>query len=110
MDSTQAMAVLVFFSVIANPLSASIDEISLKEVGTDKRVPQGFVESQQTDEGSQKTLGGMEIQRPDGGKDKIYYSVTPKEEEVKQQKEEKEKVEKSWDMLRNIIIIDKRTK
>jgi hypothetical protein len=109
MNSTQALAIFIYFSLIANPLSTYIDRISSKEVGADKRATQGFVESQRTDEGSEKELGSKEIERPDGGKDKIYYSVTTKEEEAEQQKGEKEKVEKSWDMLRNIII-DKRTK
>ena len=51
-----------------------------------------------------KGLGTQEIPRADGGKDKMYYSVTTPEEEKKAQQEEKEKLDKSWDMLRNIII------
>jgi len=109
MNLTQAMAILVYFSLVANPLAAPIDKIFPKAVGTDKRVTQGAGETLRTDEGSEKALGSKEIQRPDGGKDKIYYSVTTKEEEAEQQREEKEKDEKSWDMLRNIII-DKRTR
>jgi hypothetical protein len=109
MNFTQAMAILVYFCLVANPLAACMDRISPKTVGTDKRVTQGAGETLRTDEGSEKALGSREIQRPDGGKDKIYYSVTTQEEEAEQQREEKEKVEKSWDILRNIII-DKRTK
>lgn len=109
MNSAQTIAILVFFALMANPLSPYMGGISLKEVGADKRVTQSFVITQETDEGSEKALGSKEIQRPDGGKDKIYYSVTTKEEEAEQKKEEKEKAEKSWDMLRNIII-DNRTK
>lgn len=109
MNSTQAVAILVYFCLIANPLSASTDRTCPKTGGADKRVTQAVGGSQRTDEGSEKALGSKEIQRPDGGKDKIYYSITTKEEEAEQQREEKEKVEKSWDMLRNIII-DKRTK
>ena len=49
-------------------------------------------------------LGTQEIPRADGGKDKIYYSITTPEEEKKAQQEEKDKVDKSLDMLKNIII------
>ena len=54
-------------------------------------------------------LGSQEIPRGDGGKDRVYYSVTTPEEENKARQEEKEKEEKSWEMLRNIII-DRRTR
>jgi hypothetical protein len=43
-----------------------------------------------------------------GQKNKVYYPITTKEETERQQ-EEKEKVEKSLDMLRNMNIIPKRT-
>jgi hypothetical protein len=109
MNLIQAMAILVYFSLVANPLADSIDRIDPRAVGTDKRVTQGTGETLRTDEGSEKALGSREIQRPDGGKDKTYYSGTSKEEQEEKQREEKEKEEKSWDMLRNIII-DKRTK
>ncbi len=68
------------------------------------------MESQQTDEGSEKALGSKEIERPYGGKDKIYYSVTPKEEEAERGLKEKGKIEKSLDMLRDMVIIPKRTR
>jgi hypothetical protein len=54
-------------------------------------------------------LGSQEIPRSDGGKDRLYYSVTTPEEEKKTQQEEKEKEDKSWEMLRNIIT-DRRTR
>jgi hypothetical protein len=53
---------------------------------------------------SEKGLGTQEIPRSDGGKDKVYYSITTPDEERKIQEEEKEKADKSWDVLRNIII------
>ncbi len=56
-----------------------------------------------------KGMGSTEIQRPDGGKDKIYYSITTPEEEIKARQEEKEKEDKSWNMLNNIIL-DQRSK
>jgi len=54
-------------------------------------------------------LGSREIPRDDGGKDRVYYSVTTPEEEEKTRQEEKEKEEKSLEILRNIII-DRRTR
>lgn len=49
-------------------------------------------------------LGVKEVERPDGGKDKVYYSITTVEEEARRRQEEKEKLERSMEMLRNIII------
>ena len=49
-------------------------------------------------------LGTQEIERSDGGKDKIYYSVVTPEEEAKTKEEEKEKTDQSWDILKNVII------
>lgn len=55
-----------------------------------------------------KGIGTQETPREDGGKDKIYYSITTPEEEEKAKQEEKEKEEKSWDILKNIIIDHRR--
>jgi hypothetical protein len=57
----------------------------------------------------EKSLGTQEIPRTDGGRDKIYYSITTLEEERKSREEEKEKADKSWEMLNNIII-DRRSR
>jgi len=54
-------------------------------------------------------LGTREIPRPDGGRDRVFYSVTTPEEERKNREEEKEKNERSWEMLRNIIL-DRRSR
>jgi hypothetical protein len=54
-------------------------------------------------------VGVLEVPRPDGGKDKIYYSTTTQEEERQRSQEEKENADRSWEMLRNVII-DKRWK
>ena len=69
------------------------------------RFAQGKVSPDQT-----PGLGTQEAPRADGGKDTIYYSiVTPEEEKIKQE-EEKEKQDKSWDALKNIIIDKRRTR
>jgi hypothetical protein len=51
-----------------------------------------------------KTLGTEEVERADGGRDRIYFSTMSPEEEKKNKDEEKEKAEKSLDLLKNIII------
>jgi len=69
------------------------------------RIAQGKLSPDQT-----PGLGTQEAPRADGGKDTIYYStVTPEEEKIKQE-EEKEKQDKSWDALKNIIIDKRRTR
>jgi hypothetical protein len=57
---------------------------------------------------SPEGLGVQEVERPDGGRDKIYYSITTPEEEARSQKEEKEKLDKSLDVPNNIIIDNRR--
>jgi hypothetical protein len=54
-------------------------------------------------------VGVVEIPRPDGGKDKIYFSISDPEEDRSRNREEKEKADRAWDLLRNVII-DKRSK
>lgn len=49
-------------------------------------------------------LGTQEVPRADGGKDTTYYSITTPEEEKKARQEEKDKSDKSWDVLKNVII------
>lgn len=108
MNRTQIkMAIISFF--LLNPATASTVKISLKEVGKNNQALQRLAESHQTDEGSEKGAGSKEIERPDGQKDKVYYSTTTKEEEAERRQEEKEKLEKSLDILRNMIIVPKRT-
>ena len=52
----------------------------------------------------EKGLGTQDLSRTDGGKDKTYYSITTPEEEARAKQEEKESADRSWEMLRNIII------
>jgi hypothetical protein len=51
-----------------------------------------------------KGIGAKEVPREDGGRDKIYYSIITPEEEKEAKQEEKEKEERSWDLLKNIMI------
>lgn len=66
--------------------------------------PKRFVQEEDMTPDPAPGMGTREIPGEDGGKDKIYYSVTTPEEEKKAGQEEKEKLEKSWDSLRNIVI------
>jgi len=59
--------------------------------------------------GSAAGVGVLEIPRPDGRSDKIYYSTMTPEEELQKGNEEKEKSDRSWEMLKNVIL-DKRLK
>ena len=51
------------------------------------------------------SVGVQEVSRPDGGRDIIYYSVTPPEEKQARQQAEIHKQEKSLEILNNAIII-----
>lgn len=85
--------------------------VSLRLQGKPSPIPPVYAEPQNPPKTSEseriipdKGLGTQEIPRSDGGKDRVYYSVTTPEEEKKTQQEEKEKADKSWEVLRNIII------
>jgi hypothetical protein len=54
--------------------------------------------------GSPRGVGVIEVPRTDGRKDKIYFSTMTPEEESRSAADEKEKADRSLEMLRNIII------
>ena len=85
--------------LIAGPLCVfTVEEvIRLKEAGVDDKTIQMLIEQDKA-----KILGVKEIERPEGGTDKIYYSITPSEEETRRTQEEK--TGKSLEMLKNIVI------
>ena len=97
----------VFFAV---PLHAlTVDEIlKLKQAGVEDRTIQMLIEREKA---RREGTGGVGVEvttRPDGGKEVNYYSVPASEEERKAQQEEEEKMEKAMEILRNIIIDDRR--
>jgi hypothetical protein len=51
------------------------------------------------------SVGVHEVPRPEGGRDVIYYSVTPPEEKQARQQAEIHKQEKSLELLNSAIII-----
>ena len=97
---------LICFFLMVVPLHAlTVEEIiRLKEAGVEDRTIQLLIEKDK-----EKGLGTAEIERPEGGRDKIHYSTTSPEEEITRSQEEKEKMERSWEMLKNILI-DQRKK
>lgn len=58
--------------------------------------------------GSTGVIGEKEVRPEDGGKNKIYYSIITPEEEKKAKQEEKEEEKRSWNILKNIIIDNRR--
>ncbi len=68
---------------------------------------QQSMELQQKEEINRQGIGTLEMKRPDGGKDRIYYSITTEEEENERRKEESKKLDKSMEMLDNMIIFEK---
>ena len=58
--------------------------------------------------GRPSSVGVQEVNRPEGGRDVIYYSVTPPEEKQARQQAEIHKREKSLELLNNSAIIIER--
>lgn len=78
---------------------------------TEKKAPPASTspQAEKLPQPSSAGVGVLEVPRPDGGKDKIYYSTTTQEEELQRSQEEKEKTDLSREILRNVII-DKHSK
>jgi len=105
--------VFIFFTIIFSYFSLFIislhaltsnEILRLKEAGVDDRTIQLLIELEKTQSERLMGLGIKEIERPDGGKDRIHYSITSPEEELRIQEDERKKMEKAWEILRNIII------
>lgn len=97
-----------FFPVVSLDALSVEDIIRLKEAGVDDRTIQMLIQQEKTIEGDSRGLGVKEIKRDEGGSDKIYYSIiTPEEDEISV-REEREKLEKSWEMLKNVIIDERK--
>jgi hypothetical protein len=98
--------VLICFSLIPTHLYALTAEqvIRLKEKGVEDRTIQMLIERENRERENASGLGVKEKVRSDGGKDKTYYSITDRQEEINQQREEKEKMERALEILRNLII------
>jgi hypothetical protein len=50
-------------------------------------------------------VGVQEVPRPDGGRDVIYYSLTPPEERQARQQAEIQKNDRALEILKNVIIL-----
>jgi hypothetical protein len=78
--------------------------IRLKEKGVEDRTLQMLIEQENTKRRNSPAVGVEESIRPEGGKDKTYYSITTPEES----KSEKENDEKVRELLKNIIIDERK--
>ena len=100
---------LCFVFFVGTLHALTVDEIiKLKQAGVEDRTIQLLIEKEKAEREGTSGLGVKETVRPDGGKDVTYFSVTTPEEERKVQQEEQEKMEKALEILRNIIIDDRR--
>ena len=100
------LVILAFlFNLLVNPGEAIPKEREKGEPSSSPSSPETNALGLEKEKG----LGSEEIKRPDGEKDRVYYSITTPEEEKELRKEEKEKQDKSLEILNNIII-DKRAR
>jgi hypothetical protein len=50
-------------------------------------------------------VGVQELPRADGGKDKIYFSVTPESDRRRREQAEKKKMDQSLELPQNVLIL-----
>jgi hypothetical protein len=76
----------LLFSFLNSLDVLKVEEIArLKEAGVDDNPIQWLFEPEKRCQEDLKGLDVKEIKKPDGQKDKIYYSITPPEKEMKSQ-------------------------
>ncbi len=51
------------------------------------------------------SVGVQELPRADGGKDKIYFSVTPESDRRRREQAEKKKMDQSLELPQNVLIL-----
>ncbi len=89
----------------------TVDEIiQLKKAGVSDETIQSLIKSESEERQRQerydpsRTVGSKEIVLPDGRRQIIYYSITDPAEDERKRREEQERLDKSWDVLKNVII------
>ncbi len=106
------VAGFAFFSVAVGHLTAtalSNDELKkLRDAGVDEQTIQRLIELEETDPESLSGMGVKEVTRPDGRKTKTYFSGSTPEEDARAQQEEQQKVDRALEILRYIIIAERR--
>lgn len=113
MKICSALALVLFFIPVfaAGTCALTVDEIiRLKNAGVSDETIQLLIrrESEEREKHDpSRIVGRKEITLPDGRRQIIYYSISDPEEVDRRRKEEKEKVEKSWDVLKNLIVTPK---
>ncbi len=75
---------------------------------TRQRILEMLLEQEKSNREGKEGLGTRESIRPDGKRDTTHYSVVTPEEEERAQREEKEKMERALEILRNIIVDDRK--
>ena len=68
-------------------------------------LPLPVAESPRAAQEGDSAVGVREVPRPEGGKDKIYFSVTPESERRARNQAEKHKMERALDLPQNVIIL-----
>ncbi|MDD5153101.1 MAG: hypothetical protein RDU59_09705 [Thermodesulfobacteriota bacterium] len=109
------VCLILIFGVTTGAFALTTEEIiKLKKAGVSDETIQLLIKTEYEERERHRRydpgrmVGSKEITLPDGRKQIIYYSVTDPVEAERQRKEEEEKLEKSWDVLKHLII-DQRT-
>ncbi|MDP2993058.1 MAG: hypothetical protein Q8N82_06835 [Deltaproteobacteria bacterium] len=109
------VCLILFFGFTTGTFALTTEEIiKLKKAGVSDETIQLLIKTEHEERERYRRydpgrmVGSKEITLPDGRKQIIYYSVTDPVESERQRKEEEEKLEKSWDVLKHLII-DQRT-
>ena len=96
--------ILPFFIAFPSEAPEQRAAASTEAVAGDEGYPSFIAAQNKLEAGDTNGMGTREVERPDGGKDRVYFSGPTEEERMRPRYEEKEKTEKSMDMLKNIII------
>jgi hypothetical protein len=96
--------ILPFFIAYPSPAPEQAATVLPGTVVSDEGYSTFVAAQNKLEAGDTRGMGTSEVERPDGGKDRYYSSGPTEEEKTKPHQEEKEKTEKSMDLLKNIFI------
>ena len=103
------VAIVLFLPLVSFALTVE-EVIKLKKAGVSDEVIQLMIQQEMQEEklsDPYKNMGVRKIEEPDGGSATIYSTGEVEDRDDYEEESEREKREKAWEMLHNIVIDDR---
>ena len=103
------VTIVLFLPLVSFALTVE-EVITLKKAGVSDEVIQLMIQQEMQEEklsDPYKNMGVRKIEEPDGGSATIYSTGEVEDRDDYEEESEREKREKAWEMLHNIVIDDR---